>query len=142
MSLDLILGNFSKSRPQPDQQLVESPSEQIASSQPCHCGSEDFWQLKATKEWICEVCQPPPSESFVRGRRGPKADAIPAVAVIVSREYFVVPQYRTKTVRGAVVSLPKVLCPRCSGAMREESVWSDDSVTHRCYTCYLSLEPV
>ena len=82
------------------------------------CKNESWWQPIGRDDWLCETCEPPSRESFVRDRRGPNVVYIVEETLLAS-------------------SAPR--CDACGGQWTLETAWSDGRAEERCWTCQASV---
>lgn len=82
------------------------------------CQSERMWQPIGRGDWLCETCEPPSRESFVRDRRGPDIRYV----VDECELGCFTPQ-----------------CEACGCRRTIERAWSDGTVEERCWTCQAAI---
>jgi hypothetical protein len=109
-AIELIRKNFNAKK------AIETKSDlQICE----RCKNESWWQPIGRDDWLCETCEPPSRESFVRDRRGPSVVYIVEETLLAS-------------------SVPR--CDACGGQWTLETAWSDGRVDERCWTCQASVQ--
>lgn len=78
------------------------------------CGHARWWQRIGSDAWKCEVCLPPPTESFVECRQGTGVEQKP------------------KVVEELTLQALMPVCTACMCQIYSETVYSDGTVEKRC----------